>query len=287
MDKRIFNEGDTLKAEIEIANFYKSELQSVQAKWELLSADGTKISMGVFETRDIQIGNGIHLGNIQYPFTGIKKAQKLILEVSVLDYKNSWAMWVYPKNNNIKENLDVLLSDGLDAKAKDVLKDGGKVLLSLGSGRIKNGKGGEVSVGFSSIFWNTAWTNNQAPHTLGILCNPEHPALKYFPTEYHSNWQWWDAMSHSDVINLNEFPVKLKPIVRVVDDWFTNRRLGLLIEVKVGKGKLLVSGIDLHSNLESRPEAKQLLFSLNEYMNSEAFDPGVTIKMDQISTLSY
>ena len=31
--------------------------------------------------------------------------------------------------------------------------------------------------GFSSIFWNTAWTHHQAPHTLGILCDPRGPAF--------------------------------------------------------------------------------------------------------------
>ena len=30
----------------------------------------------------------------------------------------------------------------------------------------------------------------------------------------------------------------------MIDDWFTNRPLALLFEAKVGKGKLLVSGID-------------------------------------------
>jgi hypothetical protein len=27
---------------------------------------------------------------------------------------------------------------------------------------------GKVAIGFSSIFWNTAWTRGQPPHTLGI-----------------------------------------------------------------------------------------------------------------------
>ena len=63
--------------------------------------------------------------------------------------------------------------------------------------------GGDVAIGFSSIFWNTAWTARQPPHTLGILCNPKHPALAEFPTEYFSNYQWWDAMSHSGAIRFD------------------------------------------------------------------------------------
>jgi hypothetical protein len=139
----------------------------------------------------------------------------------------------------------------------DFLVKGGKVLLSLGRGKVAPGMGGEVGVGFSSIFWNTAWTDNQKPHTLGILCNPAHPALEQFPTEYHSNWQWWDAMSHADAIRLDSFPVELEPVVkRIIDDWVTNRRLALIVEAKVGEGSLIISGADLVNNLENRAEAR-------------------------------
>src|SRR5690606_6497709 len=130
-----------------------------------------------------------------------------------------------------------------------------------------------VAVGFSSIFWNTAWTGGQPPHTLGILCDPHHPALKEFPTQYHSNWQWWDAMSHADAVMLDSVANGLQPIVRVIDDWATNRSLGLIFEVKTGNGKLILSSIDLLDDKQNRPEARQLLYSLSDYMHSEAFNP--------------
>jgi len=96
---------------------------------------------------------------------------------------------------------------------------------------------------------------------LGILCNPQHPALANFPTEYHSNWQWWDAMSHANAIRIDAVSNDIQPIVRVIDDWFTNQPIALLFEVSVGKGKLLVSGIDFNQDMENRPEARQLLYS--------------------------
>ena len=92
-------------------------------------------------------------------------------------------------------------------------------------------------------------------------------------------------MSHSQAILLDEFDPALKPIVRVIDDWFTNRRLALVFEVKVGKGKLLVSGIDLHTGLDKRIEARQLRYSLEKYMASSDFDPGVTLSEAEIMGL--
>ena len=107
---------------------------------------------------------------------------------------------------------------------------------------IASGKGGNIKVGFSSIFWNTAWTNKQAPHTLGIYCNPSHPALSLFPTEKYSDYQWWDIVSDCEAIVMDDFPAEYRPVVHLIDDWFTNRKLGLLFEAKVGNGKLMVCG---------------------------------------------
>src|SRR5690606_4738268 len=152
-------------------------------------------------------------------------------------------------------------------------------------GSVKPEKGGDVKVGFSSIFWNTAWTRGQAPTTLGVLCNPAHPAFQAFPTEYHSNWQWWDAMSHSDAIKLDEVSADLQPIVRVIDDWVTAQPLGLVFECKIGKGKLLVSGIDLLTDANKRPEAQQLLYSLKKYMSSSDFNPKTAAEAGKIKEL--
>jgi hypothetical protein len=152
----------------------------------------------------------------------------------------------------------------------------------MGKGKVSPEMGGNVGVGFSSIFWNTAWTGGQKPHTLGILCNPQHPALELFPTEYHSNWQWWDAMSHADAIQLDSFPVELKPVVQIIDDWVSNRKLALIFEAKVGKGSIVVSGADLENNMENRLEAKQLKASLLKYMESEKFNPKVSLTVGEI-----
>lgn len=282
INKRIFTEGETVKAALEIANYSAEKLVLAHPYWQILSPEGEVLDQGSIELRDIPVGNGIALGEMQYQPSVKGIPRKLVIQVSVADYINSWDIWVYPDNKDLTDHPGILITDKIDRKTMKALEKGESVLLSLGQGKVKEGKGGEVGVGFSSIFWNTAWTKNQKPHTLGILCDPQHPALKNFPTAYHSNWQWWDAMSHSDVINLNDFPPDLKPIVRVIDDWFTNRPLALLLEVKIGEGKLLVSGIDLQNNLESRPEARQMLSSLNAYMNSPSFDPEVSLELDKI-----
>ena len=192
---------------------------------------------------------------------------------------------IRPKKEPVDRVEEVWVVQQLDDRTLAYLNRGGKALLNITKGDIASGKGGNIGVGFSSIFWNTAWTSGQKPHTLGILCDPEHPALAEFPTEYHSNWQWWDAMSNSNAIVLDDFSADLKPIVRIINDWFDNRRTALIFEAKVGQGKLLVSGVDLHTNMENRREAQQLLHSLEKYMASDQFNPQVTVAIDDITSL--
>jgi len=281
--KRIFTDNENITAITEVAHFGESALTNVSPSWTLTSVDKKVVAEGSFGEMDIPIGNGIKLGDISANLGEIEKAQKLILTVNVAGYSNNWDIWVYPSNKEVlPDEEDIRVVQDLNKQVIKYLEKGGKVLLTPVKGSLKEEYGGNVGVGFSSIFWNTAWTRGQKPHTLGILCDPAHPALSEFPTEYYSNWQWWDAMSHSNAILLDSFSPDLKPIVRVIDDWVTNRRLALIFEVKVGKGKLIVSGIDLLSKQENRPEAEQLLFSLKKYMVGDSFAPGVQLDADEV-----
>ena len=284
LPKMIFNSNETLTASVEISHFGEKPLNDVVPAWKLVDPSNTVIAQGTLAKTEIPIGNGTQLGVIRQDLSGITKATGLRLIVSVENAENSWDIWVYPSTLPEVKG-ETLVTQKLDSKAMETLNKGGKVLLTITKGSVKEEKGGSVAVGFSSIFWNTSWTNGQAPHTLGILCDPKHPALADFPTEYHSNWQWWDAMSHSNAILLSDFAPELKPIVRLIDDWFTNRPLGLIFEAKVGKGFLLISGADLLTDADNRPEARQLLYSLERYMTGTSFHPATAIDADKLQAL--
>ncbi|MCY1721127.1 beta-glucuronidase [Prolixibacteraceae bacterium Z1-6] len=280
LPKRIFKSNETISAEIEVAHFGPKELAGVTPHWKIADQLGTVVREGNLATTNLNWGNGIKLGFVETTIP-TEKAKQFTLEVEIAGFINSWDIWVYPSEQP-KLQEEILVVQELNKKAITTLKNGGKVLLTARIGSVKNGKGGEVGIGFSSIFWNTAWTGGQKPHTLGILCDPNHPALADFPTEFHSNWQWWDAMSHSNAINVEVFSNPVQPILRVIDDWVTNRQLALIFEAKVGKGKLMVTGIDLVDNLKNRPEAQQLLYSLENYMTGEKFNPLTQLSENEI-----
>jgi hypothetical protein len=286
MKKRIFTNAETFAAAIEVAHYGEKPLAGCIPEWKITRQNGETAWSGKLAQQDIPQGNAFQLGAVSVPLNTVTASEKLSLEVSVGSFSNSWDFWVYPAvKPKIPGQEKIRLVSALDPQTLAFLKNGGSVLLSLKKGVLRPEAGGEVAVGFSSIFWNTAWTRGQAPHTLGILCNPKHPALAQFPTEYHSNWQWWDAMSHAQAINLSSLPSGLKPVVRIIDDWFTNRPLGLIFEGKVGQGKLLVCGVDLQTDMAARPEGRQLLYSLQQYMTGEHFNPKTEIEPEKLNAL--
>ena len=65
----------------------------------------------------------------------------------------------------------------------------------------------------------------------------------------------------------------LRPVIQVIDDWFTNRRLGLVVEARCGSGRLLVSAIDFLADSAADPATAQFRDSVLAYMTSPAFAP--------------
>jgi hypothetical protein len=84
---------------------------------------------------------------------------------------------------------------------------------------------------------------------------------------------------------MDPLPREVRPIVQVIDDWFTARKLGLAFEARVNGGRLLVTSIDVANDLETNIVARQFRASLLRYMKSDRFAPTVTLSPEQIRGL--
>lgn len=208
---------------------------------------------------------------------------KLVVGLDGTRFENDWDIWIYPSELQNKTN-DVLVTSEFDDRAQNYLHSGGKVLLTIPGKEVCNYDKEPVKLGFSSIFWNTAWTGRQAPTTLGILCDPRNPALSDFPTDFYSNWQWWYLIHRAGALRLDLLPKGLDPIVRVIDDWVTAYPLGLIVEGKMGSGKIIICGFDLIDNADD-PVSRQMRASLLNYINSEKFAPQTELTADEIVSL--
>ncbi len=268
MPKRTYTAGEPFEARIDVANFGPADLPAAEVVWTIKDESGKEVASGTMPAKDLPTGKLTQVGNIQAGFEKAGAPAKLVATVLIkgTGATNQWDLWVYPESAAPNPPPDVVVCEEWNDAAKAALADGKKVL-ALATNVADSLRGS-----FKPVFWSPIWFKSN-PATMGILCDPKHPALAKFPTESYSNWQWWDLINQSRSIILDSTPAGLRPIVQVVDNFARNHKLGVLFEARVGQGRLLVCSINLKDNLDKRPAAKQFLESLYSYIGSPQFAP--------------
>ena len=269
---------ETFRATAEIANFGAGPLTSVTPDWSLTDESGKQLAGGRLPKTTVPMGNGHSLGTLDANLSGIKTAKQLTLTLSLrgTDIRNTWHVWVYPATVPDAAS-DVLITQSTD-EAIQALAQGKRVLLNPDYKQMVGMEGK-----FVPVFWSPVHFPAQAI-TMGLLCDPKHPALRGFPTSFHTDWQWWDLCTKSTTMILPDN--QLSPIVRQIDNFANNRYLASIVEAKVGNGRLMLCSFDISTDLPNRPVARQLRHSLLDYMNTNAFNPSVALLPDAISALT-
>ena len=92
-------------------------------------------------------------------------------------------------------------------------------------------------------------------------------------------------MNKAQVMQFSDFPKGFQPIVQSIDTWFISRKIGMLFEANVHGGKLMMTTMDLSSDLDKRIAARQMRHSILRYMNSDKFNPQHTLDIKLIKDL--
>ena len=275
MKKFCFVDGEKIQAKVKVANYGGSSLKGKKLMWKIGDAEGV---MNIF-TYDEGL---IDVGILDEEISADKPAKlNVSLNIEGTEARNSYELWVYPKK--ALEKKGIIIARDLNQEVVKVLEKGGKVLWMPDS--LPYTVGGL----FQTDYWNyrmfkTICENNKkkvSPGTLGILTNPEHPIFKGFPTEMHTNWQWFPVIKESHPLVLDNFAKDYRPIVQVIDNIERNHKLGLVMEWKVGAGKLLVCMSDLEK-VAKYPEGKAFYQSVIDYMRSADFNPSAEITVDEL-----
>lgn len=273
-DSFCFINTDGIHAKIQVANYGEESLKGRKVFWTL----GNKNGELVINSDEYGL---IDAGQIDIDLSSYNRAEQLELTLNVegCDNTNSYDLWVYPQKQNLdKLKKKVVIAKEFDGDVIKKLEKGKSVLLMPGES--------EQTVGalFQTDYWNyrmfktIAENNNRSisPGTLGILTDPNHPAFEHFPTQMHTNWQWFPVIKASHPFKLDNTAADYRPIVQVIDNIDRNHKLGLVFEFAIGRGKLLVVMSDLEKASEYA-EGRQFYLSMIEYMLSDDFDPEVKI----------
>ncbi len=287
MKKYCWTENEEFNAILKIANYAEKSLEGKKLLW-MLKNGHTVLSKG---KATIPSGMGVlNLDTIRTVLPTMKDAYKatLSLYISGTDYQNTYPIWVYPKRGTI-QSKDIKIVHQLSDNVIASLQHGEKVLLMPNQ---KDCKGVTVGGLFQTDYWNYRMFKSicdylkkpVSPGTLGLLTDSKHPVFNHFPTENHTNWQWYSIVKNSYPLILDHLPQNYRPIVQVIDNVERNHKLGLLLELSVGKGKLLICMADL-SNQNDVPEVSQFYNSLLLYMDSPEFHPTTSISPSDLLQL--
>ena len=290
--KFVYTNDETLRIPVEAYNACYADLEGVTASYYIADDTMRVYHGGRFETTLVPVGKNHEMGIVEYDLSAVSQPTKLTLCVKVGNIiKNHWDFWVYPsemRNEAVNSTLYTLnsklyISDFLDSHAVKVLKKGGTVLLTA-AGRVMLGS--DVKQTYLPVFWNTSWFKMRPPHTTGAYIEKTHPLFSHgFPTDDWANLNWWELLNKAQVMNLRELPSDYQSPIQPIDTWHVSRKLGMLIEARVLKGRLLMTTMEIARDLEHRPVARQMRQAILDYIQSDDFQPAITLAPETIWNL--
>lgn len=287
-----YEAGERLIAEVEAANFGKENIEGVFC-WTLagkksvsengncepaeIKSKNTVIATG--EDTEITIcrpGSYTEVGSLDIPLDFVEKNTALTLKVRIGDSISAYPIWVYRKTTPVcPEN--VYETRVFDMKTREILQNGGRVYLSPDAD--KESLPNSIKTQFTTDFWSVGTFADQEGG-MGQLIDTEHPIFKEFPTDFHTDWQWWIMATKRAVI----LPHPMKTIITEMDSYAFLRPMAQMIEFRCLKGKVLLSTMELHKS-QQYPEVRALQASIYTYLSGENFEPAEEITEEELSML--
>ena len=287
-----YEAGERLIAEVEAANFGKRNIEGVFC-WTLagkksvsengncepaeIKSKNTVIATG--EDTEITIcrpGSYTEVGSLDIPLDFVEKNTALTLKVRIGDSISAYPIWVYRKTTPVcPEN--VYETRAFDVKTREILQNGGRVYLSPDAD--KESLPNSIKTQFTTDFWSVGTFADQEGG-MGQLIDTEHPIFKEFPTDFHTDWQWWIMATKRAVI----LPHPMKTIITEMDSYAFLRPMAQMIEFRCLKGKVLLSTMELHKS-QQNPDVRALQASIYTYLSGENFEPAEEITEEELSML--
>ena len=275
MEKYTYETTEKFRATIRVANFGK---KAVKGKLRYKFEGDKFLKSGCLGERFCPKGDITDVGSMEVNLAEykIETAKHLKLTVMIDGIENSYSVWIYPPVKPVLSRK-IYETKYLDQQAKEILKRGGIVYLSPDSAPQMLPH--SIQAQFTTDFW-TVGTFTEQEGGMGQFIDCSHPIFRDFPTENHSDWQWWCMAVQRAVI----LPRRIKTIIAEIDSFVTMRYMAKLFECKCGGGRLLFSSMGLQ-NLQQYPEARVLLDAIYKYMNSEEFVPQQEMSVEEIEGL--
>lgn len=316
LTQRNFTAGQTLEFRIRISNLDETKDGTADLNYVLTGENGCVYCEGGMKNADIS-DNGLYdLCMVRMVLPCVAASEKLTLSVRLsrggeVCAENEWDLWVWAEGEENSYEAFVRYGDGEIFVTDDIerafslLERGEKVCLVYRSEFTRHVIRKEMPPPayafraswnrFKPVIWDRG-TNYGGLLDRGLL-------NKYgFATDGYYDFNMSVLSEDCDKIDLDDFPVKVKNLISGIDkscrdrfdaykDCFnmpdliyerTLRNFSYLFEVAVGRGKLLVCGLNFKGLDEREPSTAGMAEFIKRYMKSEDFNPSAKLTLGEL-----
>jgi hypothetical protein len=295
-DKLCFTNEEGIYGKVQVANYSGRSLRGDTLYWRLERCEKV-YSSGYILWKAVKLGHWvidssdeglIDVSSLRVPIGVSDRAghYRLQLRLSYNAPANIYELWSYPEESNLASlKRGIIIAHQMTDEIGEKLMEGASVLLMPDSTEFV---GNTVGPLFQTDYWNygmfkTICEDNKkavSPGTLGILCQPQHPLFRSFPTQEHTNWQWFRMATQRAFLLPQSFPA----IITEMDSYAYLRPMAQLLEARCLRGRLLLSSLNLQ-NLQRWPECRALQSAIYGYLASDAFQPGQEMPVETLQWL--
>jgi beta-galactosidase len=178
-------------------------------------------------------------------------------DASQVEALRAWSPRPIPAEGPLSDRAVYVVGALGDRRVVDTLERGACVVLLNGAGRAWP----SCAITFRPSWWRGT-TNNQVNHTGTFVY--DHPATRAMAPDGWCDDGWFHLVEGARKCSLEAAPARPRVIIRALPTLEKVVDEALLFEVGVGKGCLIVSGLN-HRRAQGRPENEWLIARLVEY----------------------
>ncbi len=305
-DRRNYNFGERAEFPLYVSRYEQEATQGAILRWEVRTGDQC-LASGSHEGLAIPCGELKQLTTIAFEVPRRPKAEQLRLAVRLEDALgtacNAWSLWCFPGDRRELANLKVVGSEWLQrryaqpvAKAVAAAPEEPPLVVAdrwepsvvdhlAAGGRVVMLDPEPAMPAVKTRYRPSGWDPSDRASHVGTIFDPQHPAMKSMPSEGWCDLQFHDLVHGGKAILLDESPAKGEPIIRMIDMPQRMRAKAYLFEAKVGRGKLLLSGLNFAAVPAGDPAAGYFLDALIDYARGDAFQPAGEIPLEHLQSL--
>ncbi len=317
LGQRTFWAEDGASMDVFVSNYGARDLRDTSFEWELRSAQGP-LQAGRVPFEEAKRSTVTRVGEIRWGRIAAERPEKLQLIVKIqsaeVESRNHWDFWCFPQKDlaaakpskpivsllperdleryfpyvkmahEPPEPGSVLLAPDLSGPVIEFLEKGGRAVV------LSNLKVFGEPHGYNAAAGIGSYLPGAFGNSLGMTVQ-NHPAMGRFPHDGFPDTQFYNLFEEGTYFVT---PLPALPII----GGLLGRRVALqrgenlthvaqLIEYRVGRGKLLLSTLNIRGRLDDAyPEAIYLLDQMLRYAASEDFAPAQRLSIEEAQNLS-